>query len=174
MVSRLTKLFLALLFLQMFLSVQSVLADTGPKPTMDFQFKWESDLLPTSIASGTMYECKQLDCNDAAPLQQLGPQGFRCESQSCNATAYGFSDYHKLEIQFSDGTTRQSNVFQTAGFDSKYTVTVRPDDLLVEAQFGLGVRPPLFIIIITCICFLVGLSLVAVVIIFFVRRPKKS
>ena len=174
MISKLAKLFLILLFLQTLLPAQIALADTGPKPTMDFQFKWESDLLPASIASGTLYECKQSDCGDAAPLQQLGPQGFRCDTKNCSATAYGFSDYHKLEIQFSDGKTRHSNIFQTAGFDSKYTVTVHPEDLLVEAQFTPANFPIVTFIVITCLCALVALSVVAVVIIFFVRRSKPA
>jgi hypothetical protein len=173
MIPKLTKLLLILFFLQLFLPAQIVLADTGPKPTMDFQFKQELNGEQVTITSGTLYECKHPDCSDAESLQQLGPQGFRCDTESCSATAYGFSDYHKLEIQFSDGKTRQSNIFQTVGFDSKYTVTVRPDDLLVEAQLSPGNFPPLAIIVITCICALVGLSVIAVVVIFLVRRSKQ-
>ena len=169
-----TKLFLLLLFLQMLLPAQIALADTGPKPTMDFQFKYESTEEHPTIVSGILYECQQSDCGDAAPLQQLGPQGFRCDAGSCSATAYGFATYHKLEIEFSDEQTRQSNIFQTAGFDSKYTVTVRPDDLLVEAQFSLGILPPVFIIVITCICAVVGVGLVVGLIVFLMRRSKKN
>src|SRR6476660_9564167 len=174
MIPKLTKLFLMLFFLQLLLPAQIVLADTGPKPTMDFQFKLELNCKQVTITSGTLYECKQSDCSDAAPLQQLGPQRLTCDASSCHALAYGFSDYHKLEIEFSDGKTRHSNIFQTAGFDSKYTVTVRPNDLLVEAQFTPGNFPPIALIVITCICALVGLSVVAVVIIFFVRRSKTN
>jgi len=174
MIPKLTKLFLMLFFLQLLLPAQIVLADTGPKPTMDFQFKLELNGKQVTITSGTLYECKQSDCSDAAPLQQLGPQRLTCDASSCHALAYGFSDYHKLEIEFSDGKTRHSNIFQTAGFDSKYTVTVRPNDLLVEAQFTPGNFPPIGLIVITCICALVGLSVVAVVIIFFVRRSKTN
>lgn len=173
MISKLTKLFLLLLSLIVLLPAQIVLADTGPKPTMDFAFKQELPGGQLMIILGTLYECKQSDCSDAAPLQQLGPQGFRCDAESCSATAYGFSDYHQLKIQFSDGKTRQSNIFQTAGFDSKYTVTIRPDDLFVEAQITPGNFPLITMIVITCICALIGLSLVAVVIIFFMRRSKK-
>src|SRR5215510_14027739 len=126
--------FLLSLFL---LPARIVLADTGPKPTMTFEFKPDLPNSEVTIISGTLYECDQADCSDASPLQQLGPQGFRCDALGCNALAYGFSDYHRLEIQFSDGKTRQSNIFKTAGFESKYTVTIRPNDLLVEAQFGL-------------------------------------
>lgn len=174
MIPKLTKLFLILFFLQLLLPAQIALADTGPKPTMDFQFKQELNGEQVTITSGTLYECKQPDCSDAAPLQQLGPQGFRCEAQSCSATAYGFSDYHRLEIQFSDGKTRQSNIFQTAGFDSKYTVTVNPDDLQVDAQSTPGNFPPVAIIVIPCICALIALCLVAIVVIFLVRRSKKN
>lgn len=174
MIPKLTKLFLLFLSLQIPLPAQIVLADTGPKPTMDFQFKQELTGEQVTITSGTMYECEQYDCSDAAPLQELGPQGFRCDAESCSATAYGFANFHRLEIQFSDGKTRQSNIFETAGFDSKYTVTVRPDDLLVEARFSLNVLPSLWIIIVTCICALVGVGLVLGLIIFLVRRSKKT
>jgi hypothetical protein len=173
-IPKLTKLFLLFLSLQILLPAQIVLADTGPKPTMDFQFKQELTGEQVTITSGTMYECEQYDCSDAAPLQELGPQGFRCDAESCSATAYGFANFHRLEIQFSDGKTRQSNIFETAGFDSKYTVTVRPDDLLVEARFSLNVLPSLWIIIVTCICALVGVGLVLGLIIFLVRRSKKT
>jgi len=141
---------------------------------MDFQFKYESTEEHPTIISGILYECQQSDCSDAAPLQQLGPQRFTCDANSCSALAYGFSDYHKLEIQFSDGKTRQSNIFRTAGFDSKYTVTVRPQDLLVEAQFSLGAFPPIAIIVVTCICALMGVGLVVGLIIFLMRRSKKT
>jgi len=171
---KLRKLFLLLLCLQILLPAQIVLADTGPKPTMDFQFKYESTEEHPTIISGILYECQQSDCSDAAPLQQLGPQGFRCDSESCSATAYGFAPYHKIEIEFSDEETRQSNIFQTTGFNSKYTVTVHQNDLLVEAQFSLGILPPIFIIVITCICALVGVGLVVGLIVFLMRRSKKN
>lgn len=164
---------LLLLLLVALLPTKIVLADTGPKPTMDFAFKQLPEM-ELQIISGVLYECDQLDCSDASPLEQLGPQGFRCDTESCSATAYGFAPYHKIEIEFSDEQTRQSNIFQTAGFDSKYTVTVRPDDLLVEAQFSLGVLPPFFLIVIICCCALVGIILVVGLIVFLVRRSKKT
>jgi hypothetical protein len=174
MKTKFRKQFLLLLLVVVLLPAQIVLADTGPKPTMDFQFKQELTDEPVTIISGTLYECDQSDCSDATPLQEAGPQRFTCDANSCHALAYGFAPYHKIEIEFSDEQTRQSNIFQTAGFDSKYTVTVRPDDLLVEAQFSLGVLPPVFIIVITCICALVGIALVVGLIIFLIRRSKKT
>lgn len=174
MKTKFRKLLFLLLFLVVLLPTQIVLADTGPKPTMDFQFKQELAAEPLTITSGILYECKQSDCSDATPLQEAGPQRFTCTTGSCHALAYGFAPYHKLEIQFSDGKTRQSNVFQTAGFASSYRVTIRPDDLLVEAQFSLGVLPPFFMIVIVCCCALVGLVVVVGFIIFIIRRSKKT
>ncbi len=174
MLPKLKKLVVLVLILRLLFPAQIVQADTGPKPTMDFAFEQEQDLLPMSIASGIMYECDQADCSDASPLKELGPQGFRCNTESCNATAYGFAAYHRLEIQFSDGKIRQSNIFKTAGFDSKYTVIVRPDDLLVKAQFNLGFLSPIIILIISCVCGLVGVGLVMGVIVFLIRRSKKN
>src|SRR5215212_7704163 len=173
MISKLIKLLVLLLILQV-LPAQNVLADTGPKPTMDFEFKYESTEEHPTIVSGTLYECQKSDCSDAAALQQLGPQGFRCDPNSCSATAYGFAPYHKLKIEFSDEETRQSNIFQTAGFDSKYTVAVGPADLLVEAQFRVGTLPRMALIVITCICALVGVGLVVGLIVLLIRRSKKN
>jgi hypothetical protein len=174
MIQKLIKLFLIWLSLQIFLPAQLVLADTGPKPSMDFAFKQELPGEQVTITSGIMYECQNSDCSDASALEELGPQRFACESNSCSAVAYGFRPYHRLEIQFSDGQTRQSNIFETAGFDSTYTVTIRPQDLLVEAQFSLGVFPPIATTLIACICVLMVLSLFAGLIIFMRRRSPKN
>lgn len=165
MTIKLQKLYLFIL-LFLFLPSHTALADTGPKPTMEFSFTGED----VTIASGILYECEQPDCSDAAPLEDLGPQGLYCETTSCRAIAYGFAPYHILEIEFSDGTTRESNVFETAGFDSKYKVTVQPQDLLVEAQLNLDpiTGSPLWLV--ACCCVLtMGLLAVAGAI-FFVRR----
>lgn len=160
-------LYVALLSMLAFslLSVNTVLADTGPKPSMEFTFTGE----PVTIVSGIMYECQQSDCSDAAPLEELGPQGFRCEAESCSAIGYGFSPYHQIEIEFSDGTTRRSNIFETAGFDSKYTVTVRPEDLRVEAQLNLLPVPRTGTFVLACACLLAAGLMVVAGVIFFLR-----
>lgn len=165
MTIKLKKLYLCIL-LFLFLPSHTALADTGPKPTMEFNFTGEQ----VTIASGILYECDQPDCSDAAPLEELGPQGLYCEATSCRAIAYGFAPYHILEIEFSDGSTRESNIFETAGFDSKYDVTVSPDEMLVEAQFGLGMIPRTGTIIFLCACAVLGGLLVLAGIVFFLRR----
>jgi hypothetical protein len=175
MIAKLTKLFLLVLSLLAFLPARAALADIGPKPTMDFQFKQEmTGEPPLTITSGILFECDQPDCSDAAPLEEAGPQRFTCEINSCRATAYGFAPYHRIELEFSDGKTRQSNVFETAGFDSKYMVTIRPDGLLVEARFSLGLFPRTMVILIACCCAVVGVALVAGLMIFFLRRSKQN
>lgn len=130
--ARLRKLLFLFFFLQLLLPLQIVRADTGPKPTMEFAFNQSLLPAPVTIVSGILHECQEVDCSDAQPLEEVGPQGFYCGEDGCDAMAYGFAPYHRIEIQFSDGKTRQSNIFETAGFESRYTVTVNPDDLSVE------------------------------------------
>jgi hypothetical protein len=127
-----------------------------------------------TIISGILYECNQPDCVDAAPLEELGPQGLYCEATSCRAFGYGFAPYHILEIEFSDGVTRRSNIFETAGFASKYTVTIQPDDLSVKAQFSLGAIPPTILFFLVCACACNGGALLTGVIIFLIMRAVKK
>jgi hypothetical protein len=142
---------------------------------MDFQFRQEmTGEPPLTIMSGILYECDQPDCSDASPLEEMGPQRFTCEVNSCRATAYGFTPYHRIAIEFSDGKSRQSSVFETAGFDSEYMVTIRPDDLLVEAQFGLGGFPRVVLILLACLCAFVGVGLVAGLAVFLLRRSAAN
>jgi hypothetical protein len=160
---------LLLILAQAMLPFHTVRADTGPKPTMEFNFT-DADV---TIVSGILYECDQPDCGDAAPLEELGPQRLYCETTSCQAIAYGFASYHILEIEFSDGTTRASNIFETAGFNSKYKVTVQPDDLLVEAQLNLEpiTGSPLWVVLLCCV---MTVGLLAIVGAVFVLRRRKT
>jgi hypothetical protein len=115
--------------------LQAARADTGPKPTMDFAFTFEMSPAP-AIVSGIQYECHQADCSDAKPLMVGGPQRFTCDAESCSSLAYGYEEYHRLSIVFSDGVTRQSNVFGKRYFVAAYRVTVRSSDLMVEEIRG--------------------------------------
>lgn len=149
------------------------LADTGPKPTLDFQFSFEAGVNESSIVSGVLFECSEADCSDAAPLAELGPQGLYCEAQSCHAIGYGFAQYHMLDIDFSDGVSRRSNVFETEDFDSFYTVYVRPDDLYIEPRFNPLAVPAWIGISVMCaaVLLLVGL---AVWLVKFLRRRARQ
>jgi hypothetical protein len=70
MIPKLTKLIL-LFSLQVLLPAHIALADTGPKPTMEFEFKQELTGEQVTIVSGILHECDQPDCSDASPLQSL-------------------------------------------------------------------------------------------------------
>ncbi len=161
-------------FLQLLVPARVVEADTGPKPTMEFEFNQELPAEPVTIVSGILYECEQSDCSDARPLEQLGPQGFDCSTDRCDALAYGFAPYHRIEIEFSDGKTRQSNIFQTAGFESRYKVTVNPDDLLVEAQFSLPAPQWMLGILLLCACVVCGGVLLIAGIVFIIMRSSRK
>ena len=147
-------------------------ADTGPKPTMDFAFEFESGVEDSLIVSGILFECNAQDCSDAAPLEELGPQALYCEPESCRAIGYGFAPHIILEIEFSDGVTRRSNIFEPTGFDSYYTVHVRPDDLQVEPRFSAEAIPTWAMILIACICALAGIGLVVSLVVFLRRRAR--
>jgi hypothetical protein len=109
-------------------------ADIGPKPTAHFEFiQLEEQGL--AITGGILYQCSQPDCADAAPLEEVGPQGFACQSTSCSATAYGFRDYLFLEITFSDGSTRRSHIFpEGRAHQSSFGVEVDGEHLAVREQ----------------------------------------
>jgi hypothetical protein len=162
-----------LLLLQVFLPLHIVSADTGPKPIMDFTLKQEISGKPVTITSGTLFECENADCSDAVPLKQLGPQGFSCTASSCSALAYGFSPYHRLEIQFSDDKTRLSNIFKTIQFQSKYKVTIRQDDLKVESLFSLDIFTPLTYVLLCGGC-LVGIAILDFLIAPLIKRIIKK
>ncbi len=169
---------LPVVFVLTLLSFQPVVADTGPKPTMDFDFTQAFSDPKLTITDGTQFECEQADCSDAQALPELGPQRFKCAANACESRAYGYSPYHRIEIQFSDGKTRQSNIFQTAGFNSKYKVTIRADDLLVEAAPNLDFSSPFpfALVFAGALCLVVVAVLVVAMILGLAlwRRSKKQ
>jgi hypothetical protein len=182
------KWLLSLLVLILILPVGVATADTGPKPSMEFELQQDSIAEPLEVISGILYECEESDCSDAAPLEELGPQRFSCDSDSCYAISYGFAPYHRIEIEFSDGRARQSNIFETIDFDSVYLVSVNADDLTVVEVSGSPAPPDesfpaapnpnpmqnvymgLGLFACTCLSFLllIGFS------VFFARRSRKN
>jgi len=115
------------------LPAQVAHADVGPKPSMKFAFEFEGE--PVPIVSGQLIECEDAACVSGAPLEELGPQGFSCTEDSCSSIAYGYADYFKLVIEFSD-RTRESNVFEKTAFAARYEVTVTEDALEVRETSG--------------------------------------
>lgn len=165
-------LFILLSLALTWLPLQNAAADTGPKPGMEFEFIYETTEKPLTILDGLQYECSQPDCSDARPLEDAGPQGFRCYETTCSSIAYGYSDYHTLELTFSDGKTRLSNVFKTAGFNSVYKVTVRENDLLVEPRLlnPYSLHPYLLL----CLCCLGFLGIIALGVFLLMRFLRKK
>ncbi len=108
--------------------VNTAQADVGPKPEITFEFQLPDETL--TIESGILYQCDQPDCSDSAPLEEMGPQRFGCATTFCYAMAYGFSDYFQLEVTFSDGTTRKSDVFEKKQFSANYLVTLQGENAL--------------------------------------------
>jgi hypothetical protein len=137
--NRLTAFRILILFMATATAVplQTARADTAPKPSMQFQFVYGISPAPT-IVSGIQFECHMPDCSDAQPLMVAGPQRFSCGGVGCSSMAYDYSEYHFLSIVFSDGVTRQSNVFGKKYFDALYQVTVRENDLVVKERRGSG------------------------------------
>jgi len=168
-------LFIFVAFALSWIPLQSAAADMGPKPGMDFEFVYETASGPLLIEDGVQYECSQPDCSDARPLEDAGPQGFRCYETICSSIAYGYNDYHYLELTFSDGKTRQSNVFKTAGFSSAYKVTVRENDLLVEPRLlnPYNIHPYLLLCLL-CLCCLGFLGIIALGVFLLVRFLRKK
>ena len=164
-------IFILLLFAVSAFPLRSASADLGPKPSMSFYFKQEFTGDQVTIISGILLECEQPDCQDATPLLEGGPQGFTCTESDCYAMAYGFSTYHQLEIQFSDGITRRSNVFRTVLFNSNYWVTIRQDDLLVNPMLSMGM---VSIAAVLCLCAGCLVVIIIVVALLLVRRASKK
>ncbi len=129
-----TRLLLLGLFI-LLLPPAPVSADVGPKPSMHFTFEYEIDHV--DILSGEQIECDDETCANGTPLEELGPQGFSCNDGGCSSLAYGYADFHKLVIVFSD-RTRESNVFEKKSFSASYTVTVTENALIVKENESLG------------------------------------
>jgi len=139
------KMILPVILLGLFVAAipsQSVQADTGPKPSMQFIFTSRIRPVPT-IISGQLILCKDEACVQSEPLQELGPQRFECQDDSCYSVAYGTSPYYRLEIEFSDGMTRQSNIFTKRAYFANYLVTIEEQSLEVMEK-PLGPEIPFF------------------------------
>jgi hypothetical protein len=92
----------------------------------------------------------------SAQRQVFYEQKFSCDKNSCHALTYGYSKYSRIEIMFSDGKLRRSNVFEITELKPKYTVTIRQDDLVVKSL--INARAPIYILL-----GLLGVAVIALV-----------
>jgi hypothetical protein len=165
-------------------------ADLGPKPTIHFVFEQGFAGDPVTITSGTLMQCDRADCSDAHALPvNMGPQRFSCEALACSGLAYGFTAYGRIDVTFSDGKLRQSNVFEIKDFEAHYDVTIREDDLLVESAASLNPDAPtdpikvftfLFYLLVaaggltTVGCILLVVAIIVGIVILVRRRRKRA
>ena len=165
---------LALILIGSCAGAQAVRADIGAKPSMEFEFVYETGAALT-ISKGVQLECSDNTCSDAEPLQEAGPQRFTCTDTACSSLAYSYKDYHRLAISFSDGVTRESNVFGKSSFTANYRVTVRENDLLVE-ETGASMNPLNLILLGGCGVAIAGLLIVMLfaILIFLIVRARRE
>jgi hypothetical protein len=123
-----------LIGLLLFLPSLPVQADMGPKPTLTFIFEYK--IPAVDIVSGVLIECDDSACQNGKTLTQVGPQNFTCSASSCESLSYGYTEYQKLGITFSD-RVRESNVFTKKAYNAKYIVVVLQDSLQVSESSSL-------------------------------------
>lgn len=149
---------------------QAALADMGPKPQMDFEIVDKAGLGVT-IQQAELLECDNEACLNSSTLEDFGPQGLYCQEMECSAWAYGFKDFHRLVVTFSDGVVRESNVFGKQYFNARYRVTIQPDSLLVEEVRG-GLNPLLLAVVGVVIAVLFIPAILVLIILLIVRQEQ--
>jgi hypothetical protein len=157
--------------------MQYTRSDTGPKPSMNFTFRFEINPVP-QISSATLLECNDADCANGESLKQLGPQHFDCSFSSCSSIAYSYSKYQRLVLEFSDGITRSSNVFTKSKFAADYVVSVYADHLVVVEQSGGAIWPVTGNIVIDLLIgsgfFCLNVAILVILIVLLIKAGKSG
>ena len=124
-----------LLVLTLFFCLFSPLwADVSPKPEMEFSFIYNTaEKTPIDALHSEQIQCRDNQCIESKPLGVYGLQKLYCQPDGCFSIAYSYDNYQKLIIAFSDGTTRESNVFAAPDrLRARFNVYVNEDDLTVK------------------------------------------
>ncbi|MCB0077312.1 MAG: hypothetical protein KDD73_07775 [Anaerolineales bacterium] len=100
----------------------------------------------------------------------MGPQHFSCQELTCSGLAYDFTDYGRLEITFSDGETRQSNIFTIKSFNSSYDVSIQENELTVTAR----TNPATLVLLLVGLCCCAGVLLGIAAIVRLITRRKAA
>ena len=106
----------------------------SPNPRMDFSFTFNTPAT-LSIDGVRSEQIQYTDslCMSAKPLGDYGAQRMDCTANSCRSVAYEYEPFQKLIITFSDGVTRESEVFPTPkALRASFNVVVEPDALHVQ------------------------------------------
>ncbi len=143
MIARCRRGLFSLLLLLMLLPQAQARADALPPTNMEFTItqSFGGDQLSFD---GKLYGCNGPDdCQDATELPE---QDLYCEARYMMCIAHidasDLQQFYRLDLNSSDGKTRESNIFQSrGGMDSRYNVTIRPNDLLVQPDTGSNSSP---------------------------------
>ena len=76
MISKSIKILYIVLFVSVLLPAGFVRADTGPNPSMEFEFRQDLTGGPVTIVSGILFVCDQSDCSDAMNLTSIASGWF--------------------------------------------------------------------------------------------------
>lgn len=123
-----------LLLLALFIPFLPAQADVFPKPHVEFSFIYNTEEKPLIDGlHSEQIQCRDSLCLQSDPLGNYGIQKMNCGAGKCEATAYRFDPYQKLVVSFTDGKTRESEVFSLpSALYTRYNVYVEPDKLVVE------------------------------------------
>ena len=110
----------------------------SPNPRMDFSFTFNTPApLTIDAVRSEQIQCTDSLCMSAKPLGDYGAQRMDCTASTCHSVAYEYDPFQKLIITFSDGVTRESEVFPAPkALLSSFNVVVEPDALRVYKVFG--------------------------------------
>lgn len=110
----------------------------SPNPRMDFYFTFNTPApLTVDVVRSEQIQCADSLCMSAKPLGDYGAQRMDCTANSCRSVAYEYEPFQKLIITFSDGVTRESEVFPAPkALLSSFNVVVDPDALHVHKVLG--------------------------------------
>jgi hypothetical protein len=97
---------------------------------MEYKFINETNE-PITIIDGHFFECFDPDCIELIEPTNTWPE-FTCELDECYGGNFGYGDYYKIIITFSDGISRESNIFEKKHYNAEYIVTIYPNSLYVE------------------------------------------
>lgn len=156
----------------------TISADAGPKSGMEFTFLQNGIQPKIEITHGILYVCERSDCQDAhivPDTQYTGERELSCTEYHCYASLYG--SYYRLEVTFSDGVTRKSNVFTQKFYVSEYSANIQEDSLVVQEENGSNL-PIFFFTMIFLFCpaslLLFSIIIIGTIIYSLVQKDKKS
>lgn len=113
------------------LAVPAVSADVAPPPMRFWVTYNQSDIqFDVGITSGWLYQCNDSGCATVAG----DPMNVTCETWNpCETYYHPYTDYQKLALRFSDGTVRESGVFNFT-YPGSYDVFVNDNGGIAVAR----------------------------------------